>query len=345
MNSFLLLANSGGGSKRPPSIAHAPIAPPFDSNDSGGTVHTVLPPEQVIPDHFVDPVWMRADFNGVCIDMNRWGTPPFLKGANSTPINMLMTPMAVLYPRNFQDAILTEHAERGYDDFVIECDADEWNLGVNGFSGNPADVLAWAQYVKSWGFRVVLWRGNPTRGLDTMFQTLIQAGVISHYIHGEEVDRKVTAEQYEASLQQIDGYIKGALPISAHFTCDGDRHMAYPIGFPRDTFLLDWSKYDGRVHLCVQHDVNAPAGLQGASMYYARLRLMGQGDGAQGPGAPNSRVIAFETMASAQLEGHCTEEYGCLRDWELICGTRTDPRIPPVSGYGNGCRYPDGKVI
>lgn len=340
-NPFLLF---GGSSNRPPAKAHNAL-PPFDPNDSGGIVHTVLPPEQVIPAHFADPTFMRADFNGVCIDMNRWGTPPMLKGANSTPINMLMTPMAVLYPRKFQDAILTEHAERGYDDFIIECDGDEWNLAANGFDANPSSILQWAQYVRSWGFRVVLWRGNPTRGLDSMFETLIQAGVVQFYIHGEEVDRKVTAEQYEASIQQIDGYLGGKIPMAAHFTCDGDRHMAYPIGFPRDTFLLDWSKYDGRLHLMVQNDVTAPAGLQGASMYYARLRVMGQGDGAQGPGAPNSKVIAFETMASAQLMGQCTEEYGCLRDWELLCGTRLDPRIPPTGGFGNGCRYPDGTPI
>jgi hypothetical protein len=346
--SVLHLLDDTTTGKRPAAVPHAPL-PPFDPNDSGGIVHTTLPPEQVIPDHFTDPAWMRADFNGVTLNLDRWQVGgaqlPFLKGANSTPLAMLMTPMAILYPRYWQDAILTEHAERGYDDFILDC--EPWNAAANGWTDiQPADLLAWCQYVRSWGFRVVLWRGDPTRGIDAMLQTLMDAGAVQFYIHGEEVDRKVRSEQYAASLQQIDQYIGGRIPIGVHFTCDGDRHMGYPIGFPRDTFLNDWSPYNGRVHLCLQLDVNASAGLQGASMYYARQHVnAGLGDAARGSGAPNSRVIAFETMASAQLQGQCSEGYGNLRDFELLCGTRLDPRVRPVSGFGNGCRHPDGTLL
>jgi hypothetical protein len=58
-------------------------------------------------------------------------------------------------------------------------------------------------------------------------------------------------------------------------------------------------------------------------------------------------VIAFETMAFAQLYGKCDENYGNLRQWELLCGTR-DPAYPcarPVSGGGNGTRYPNGDPL
>lgn len=338
-------------SRRPAPIPHAPL-PPFDPDDPGGIVHTVLPPEQAIPPHFTDPTFMRADFNGVTVDLNRFGipTPPAgstlenLIGGNSTPPSMIMTPMLPLYSQQVIDAVLTEHAERGYDDLIVDC--EPWNAGVNGRNFGPTAILNAFRYFKSWGFRIVCWRDNPTSGLDVMFQTLIQAGVVDFYIHGEEVDSKTTAEGYEASLQQIDGYIGGRIPIGVHFTCDGDRQMGYPIGFPRDTFLNDWSPYDGRVHLMQQMDSTASAGLQGASMYYARLHVnCGVGDAARGPGAPNSRIIAFETMATAQLYGRCDEGYGNLRDWELLCGTRDRDCARPVSGFGNGCRYPDGSPI
>lgn len=348
----LLFYNSAGSAgTRPSATRHAPL-PPFDPNDGGGLVHTVLPPEQVIPPHFTDPTFLRADFNGVTLDLARWGIPTpaagrtleDVRGGNSTPAAMLMTPMLILYSRKVQDADLTEHAERGYDDFILDC--EPWGAAANGRSFSPSDILAWCRYVRSWGFRIVLWRGDPTRGIDAMLDTLLQAGVVQFYIHGEEVDSKMTSQAYETSLQVIDRYIGGRIPIGVHFTADGRRQMGYPIGFPRDTFLNDWSPYNGRVHLCEQLDVTAPAGLQGASMYYARLHVnCGIGDAARGPGAPQSRVIAFETMATAQLYGRCTEAYGCLRDWELLCGTRDRPCAWPVSGFGNGCRYPDGTPL
>lgn len=315
----------------------------------------MLPPEQVIPDHFTDPLFMRADFNGVTLDLNRWGSDlPFLVGANSTPLAMLMTPMAILYPRKWQDAILTEHAERGYDDFVFA--PGGWNMAANGFTPTPANILAWAQYVKSWGFRNVLWypdRPPADLAQDPFVTALLDAGVLDFYIHGKEVDSFMTSQDFEASLQKADAYIGGRIPIGVHFTGDADRSMGYPLDFPRETFLNDWSPYDGRVHLCQQligletdGSTLTLAGLQGAAMYYARLHVnCGIGDAAKGPGAPNSRVIAFETMATAQLYGKCDEARGCLRSWELLCGTRDNPTARPVNGSGNGLRRPDGSAV
>ncbi len=364
----------GATSRRPAMRPHAPTAPPFDPNDDGGQVHTTLPPEQVIPEHFADPAWLRADFTGVQIEgeysptasddiirnggvtmtTGRWaGTfVPFLEGANTTPPTMIMTPFLPIYPRNIQDIVLTEHAERGYDDFVIS--PEPWGADVNGYEITPAKTLAWVQYVMAWGFRPVIWRGDPHWGLDAMFRTLYDAGAISFYVHGKEVDQVMSGEEYEASLQTMDRFIAGRLPIGAHFSGNGDRGMGYPIGPPRYNFIHDWSLYDGRVHLCQQliglnndGETLTLAGLQGAAMYYARLHVnCGIGDAAKGPGAPNSRVIAFETMSTAQLYGKCSEDYGNLRSWQLICGTRSDPRCRPVSGSASGLREPlTGKPV
>lgn len=349
-STYLLLDGGATRSIRPAPVRHAAIAPPFDQSDQYGNVPQSLPPEQVIPPHFEDPVWMRADFGGVNLNADRWGgiqrfKDAYLMGANTSPYTMILTPMLVMYPRWLQDATLTEHAERGYDNMIIDC--EPWNCDRNGQSFTPSQMADWLRYVRSWGFRVVLWRGDPTRGIDPMFQTLMDGGLVSFYIHGEEVDSRLPASQYEASLQGIDRYVGGRIPIGVHFTADGSRHMGYPIGFPRDDYLRDWSPYDGRVHLCWQGDPTASAGLMGASIgHYARLHVnCGQGDAALGPGAPNSRVIAFELRATQQFYGSMTEEQGNLTTWEMLCAPRDSSKELPISGFGNGCRYPDGTPI
>ena len=322
------------GSSRPAPRPHAPL-PPWDASDAGGIVHTTPPPELVIPSG-PDPLFLRADFNGVTLDRQRWGgDPPYLVGANTTPRTMLMTPMAICYPRFWQDAILTEHAERGYTHFVIA--PDGWNLSANGYDGSLSTLVSWAAYVKSWGFYVVLWRSAPIVD-DPILFGLVAAGCCDWYVAGEEVDRKCTAEQYDAVLASV---ARAGVPVGAHFTSN------YPSGFPRDTFLTDWSPYNGRVHLMWQANQNDSAGTQGARLYYARQRVnLGLvGDGNYSNPAPDSRVYAFETMATAQLYGQCTEQVGCLRSLELLYTTRANDAIPAVNGFGNGCRNKDGSVI
>lgn len=369
---YLSLATGGGGSGlRPAPIPHGPITPfdPSPASPSGNLVHTTLPPEQVIPPHFSDPKWLRADFNGVTlpgaysgsiasggwtITSGRWQglVIPYLAGANSTPPTMIMTPMLHGYPADVQHAVFTEHAERAYDDFIW--DVEGWNLPPLSID----QALAWQATIQSWGFRSVLWRGNPpfSGPVDDLFNQLAGAG-LSAYVHGEEADSKTSAEIYEQGIQLLLGWLAKtrSLPVFAHFTAEpmppAGRGMGYPLGFPRDTFLLDWSKYDGLLHLALQLNVAGDAGLQGSGTWYARRRLMGVGDGAQGSGAPHSVVCNFETTAFAQLAGACTESYGCLRDWECLCGTRdgtTSPAgllIPPPAGFGNGNRYPNGDPL
>lgn len=286
---------------------------------------------------------MRADFNGVTLGNGdagctaRWGgLPPVLAGANTTPVSMLMSPMMILYPRKWQDAHLTESAERNMTHYVIS--ADGWNLTANGFTPTPANIVQWAQYLKSWGFYVVYWASTPVLN-DPFLQALVNARAIDWSIPGEEVDSKVTSEQYDAILQNTLSITGGGIPVGAHFTAN------YPSGFPRDTFLTDWSPYNGKVHLCWQADQNDSAGTQGARLYYARQRVnLGLiGDGSYSNPAPDCRVYAFETMATAQLFGQCTEAYGNLRGIELLYTTRLTDQIRAMSGSGNGGnRLPGG---
>lgn len=280
---------------------------------------------------------MRADFNGVTLDLKRWREdPPFLVGANSTPLAMLMTPMLALYPRKWQDACLTEHAERNYSHFIW--DPSPWNAAENGRSFSVAEAKSWARYLKSWGFYSVVWSGNPSAS-DPMWAALADAGLIDFAIVGEEVDSKFTSEQYAALLDSLLAGPLHGIPAAAHFTSN------YPDGFPRDTFLTNWADYNGRLHLCWQADQTQSAGTQGALLYYARRRVALGEVGGDGRPAPDSLVFAFETMASAQLYGQCTEEGGCLRSLELLYCPANRPDIRALGGSGNGLRYPDGRWV
>lgn len=285
---------------------------------------------------------------------------PFLAGANSTPPTMIMTPMLILYPRDVQDVCLTLHAWRAYREMIF--DPEPWNLEENGQNFTDEQIVAWFQYAQSWGFRVVGWRGDYHLGVDARMKKLFDAGAVGYWIPGEEVDSQGTSEQFEAALQDVDRYIGGRVPIGVHFTTgafdpeNGGRGMGYPIGFPRETYLNNWGPYNKRVHLMLQlTGLNAniprdgaltPAGLQGASMYYARKQVNFGGTDAGGQGgAPDSRVVMFELMPSAQLQGWCTEAEGVKRAWQVFCGTRDDARALPVAGSGCGLWYPDGTPI
>ncbi len=316
------------GRQRPAPTIHNQL-PPFDSNDSGGIVHTTAPPELILP----SGLDMRADFNGVTLDTSRWGGDiPFLLGANSTPINMLMSPMLILYPRKWQDAYLTESAERNYTNIIIV--SEGWNLSANNFNPTPANITSWAKYIKSWGFKIILWSDDPLT-----LKSLIDNHAVDWVIPGTEVDRYMTAEQFELILDNTLDIVSNGIPVGAHFSSN------YPSGFPRDTFLTNWNKYDGRVHLCWQTDPNDSAGTMGARLYYARQRVALGTIGGNGQLALNSKVYAFETLATKQLYGQATEEVGCLRTLELLYTTREDDRIPALAGFGNGCRYLDGSWI
>jgi hypothetical protein len=347
----------GGGGSRPAPIQLAAL-PAFDPNDpAGGDVPTGPPPELLAA--LSDPLFMRADFGGVCLGggsvghvpnsqindainaacIARWGSlPPMLNGANSTPIPMLLTPMVNLYPRMWQDADLTEHCEHGLTDYVISY----WNDQANGVTTTPAMLAEWAVYVKSWGLRVVFWNGPLTLN-DPFLAALADAHAIDWYMPAEEVDGQpgMTSAQLEAVLDNALAGAANGIPVGVHFSTGG--RGGYPLGFPLDTYLTDWSKYDGKVHLMLQLDANRTAGMEDAVVgVYTRPRVhLGQ-LGGNGQLALNSRVVIFEYGGTPELYGEWTEAYANLRVLETLYDIRTDSRIPALSGFGNGCRWPSG---
>ena len=315
-----------GGTTRPSPVKQEALGP-FDSSDEYGDVATSL------PNGFdSNRLFYKADFNGVNLDSNRWGIPPYIDGANTTPQTMLMTTMLGLYPRKWQDACLTEHAERNYPDFIIS--DIPWNANLNKPDWSIKDTSDWIDYIKSWGFNIIFWTENPSVG-DPYLRAL--ADKIKFHIIGTQVDEFCTAEQYEVILDDNLAMTPG-LPSGAHFTPN------YPVGFPRDTFITNWDKYNGRLHLCMQVDSADSAGKQGAMLYYARLRVKLGQIGGNGNPAPDSEVTLHECMATNQLYGQCTEGYGNLRTFEGLCHPQGITNNQ-VMGFGNGGRMPSGVSI
>lgn len=333
--------------------------PAWDQSDEFGIVHTTPPPELVIPAKY-DPLFFRGDFSGVTLQgtytpagggwvmtSGPWNGLyiPFLVGANSTPPTMIMTPMLPLYwalgYRKLVDACLTEHAWRNYSH--LTWDQHPWNLEENGMAFSIKQAIQWANIVKSWGFYNVMWSGEPFDASNPMWNQLANAKAMDLAIVGEEVDSKVTSEEYDAILRSLilGGPLDG-IPTCAHFTAGAKG--GYPLGFPRDTFITNWADFDGKLHLAHQANQNFSAGEQGADLVYTRRRVNLGGEGGDGRPAPNSRVILFEIEASNELPGKVNEEYGCLRSLEsLYCPA--DPGMRMFAGCGDGLRYPDGSAV
>lgn len=321
-------------------------------------MHTTPPPELIVPTKY-DVLFPRGDFNGVTLDgaysptdtasiianggctiiSGRWNGLfiPLINGANTTPPTMIMTPMLSVYwmmgCTKLVDAVLTCHAERNYSDMITSGTTPWENATIS-----IQNAIAFGKLVKSWGFYNVIWQGDPTYTAD--WGPLVDADLCNRAIIGEEVDRKVTSEQYDAILRSLRSGPLNGIPSCAHFTSN------YPVGFPRDTFLTNWADFNGWLHLAWQADQNQTAGTQGAMLYYARQRVNLGTVGGDGRPAPGSFVILHELMASKQLIGQCTEEYGCLRSLENLYCPADNPAIAMVHGGGNGMgRYPDGMVM
>lgn len=381
-----------------------PLGPPDPTDPDGNLVHWTLPPEQVIPPAFgpdEDPLFFRANFGALAIPGNyKWdgdgqdGLPsggftfidgpyqglhvPFVGGANSTPANVFMCGMTPQYPAEVQTVLITEYIKQGNRHFLTSADPYSWQMRENNFPCTTDTLLNFYGLLRDWGLRVVGWRGDP-REDSISLDDLVASGLMDFFINGKEVDSIMTGDEYEVSLETAVRRCKG-IPVGAHFTAGDDtptgRRGCYPIGDRRDTYVNDWSKYNGLVHLMAQFYPYDTMGHMGAMAYYARrhvnLGANGGGDAARGPGAPDSRVIAFEQGQTAVLYGICGNvvvngqtlrsyrewlplynndlaqamaAYERARAWSLLCETRNDPRVKPISGYGDGGGKPNGDPI
>ncbi len=367
--SYLLLG--GTGSRRPPAVQQPAIAPPFDPNDPGGLVHTVLPPEQTIPTA-PSRTWMNGDAWGVELPED----PPWVPGCNTTPLRMIMSYLLPWYSlpqyggTKQVDKNLTAHCKRGYWTHLLsKGNSDEAGLSLSQF----LDLIA---YVQSWGFFTPIWPfslGNPRNAnwaetapfIEPFLHALVDRGLAekSSIVLGGELNNwnRPGPDGLDDIIAHTAAICRPAdLDLWLHF---GRNYPGWPIGgfqyAPRPDLHDEveawwaWLHSLGVKGICVQLDQDDTAGAQGGRMWGIRYRLA--------HASPELRCVAFETCATNQMYygdhmkpigmpggGHVYDErYGKLRSWQLVCGTRgweaTD--APAVSGSNNGLSYPDGTPI
>lgn len=343
------------------SFAHLTLLP-FDASDpgGGGIVHTTLPPEQVIPPP-PNRRWWRGDFGGVTLDILPQnvvaqvpiinGLTPQQIGANTTPLNMMISFLLPWYTPVGQQIIVNAHRIRGYTHFHL--DRHTWEAA--GYT--VTTILPLFQSLINQGFYVSWWALSSLDGhisnwaaaqpfIQPMVNALAAAGIANKciLIIGEELNSYT-----DPTPTGLDDIIRNTCALTnpldmdtyLHFTSNVDSWSSAPF-----TQTSWWAQWPGLLQgLCWQSNANDTAGTMGGHLYDARTYL--------GNADPNRlRVVAFETRAFAELfvpptvPVHYTEQMTCRTDWELICTTRRpqDP-FPPVAGAGNGIRYPDGSNI
>ena len=317
--------------KFPPDVKNAPL-PPFDPSDAGGDVHTTLPPDALtlwVPPHVQRDVW-RMDFAGVTTPE----TPPFIAGANSSPPNMWLTFFLHRYAGMVTDGghdcidyFLDFYVnQRGYTHILLSPPDDPSQLVAQvAFFQRVARVVPFIAYWDS-GNQSPVWDGS----IAPFLQALIDAGLASQliFIYGKEIDSFLQPPNADANLEQLCALCNPhGIQIYTHFNAN----------YRLEYNLITWANFIGRVAgVCWQGNVDDSAGKQGAMLWYVRRYL--------GPISPTFKVVAFELTATNELYGKCDELHGCLRGYEMVCCT-SDGSAPPVAGFGNAARYPDGSIL
>lgn len=354
LTELLLLTQTGAAGRRPAPCQQAALYPPHDPSpdELGNLVHEVLGQDQPMPRlAYAEPFFPVAQFGGIQIPGNysfdgrtavildgRWQglQIPFLVGANSTPPTMLMSCMLPLYSEAVQAAYFYESCLRGHN-CIVTADTP-WNAEENGFTWSGKDLVAYLRKTDSWGLKTFLWRGGDPRRFgpfpDLMIAAALDSGLVHTLIWGKEVDiQGMSGPDYEASIQEVLGVLKGKVRAAAHFSCDnyvsggskGEQGRSYPLGAPRDDFLRAWCLYEGMgLDLALQLACEAPSGVQGAYFGYAHQHVhLGLGDAVpaeyKGKGAPSARIYAFEFAATSLLFQKMTETDARRRGYQLAC--------------------------
>ena len=291
------------------SIPFSPL-PPFDVSDSGGIVHTVLPPEQVIPTQ-PDVNFWYGDFAGVTLTEK----PPFVPGANTTPPEMVMSFLLHEYDFVWQDKILQAHMNRGYTHFHL---------------GGESSIDLF-HHVQSLGFFTSYW------ATDTNKLKLLNDKTIM--IIGGEINTKMSPEALQVFINEVSNIAHSVgAKVGIHFTSN------IPSWQPNSMSSYQWwASLEGKIDfLCWQGDQNNSAGTMGAHLWDARFRV------ANHARVVAFELIASNQLYNKPLaDGRSpTEDMGKLRGWEMLCSTRTSgSNIRAVSGVGNGAAYPDGSSL
>ena len=327
---------------------------PYDPDDPGGIVHTVLPPEAL-------PLWnpqvrnidvWRGDFGGVTTPL----TPPLVPGCNTTPPNMWMSFLLPLYAgltmpdgSDCIDYYMSQYVARGYTHLLLS------RPDLVGSSMDIPTFVALCQHLKNtYGVYIAYWASGSSDPRDQTWDTIQGLFVpwINALMTGNAVDIVIVGEELNSwnipGPSGLDTIINGVcgltnpanIPTYLHFTSNVP---AWPAS---GSFSDWWAQFLGTTAgygklrgLCWQGNQNDPAGTMGAHLWDSR-RIIGAAGGYA------FIIPAFELLQTNQLYGRASETDGRRRGYEMCCCTRDGlANIPPVAGSMDGLSYGDGKIM
>jgi hypothetical protein len=337
-----LLLLGGVGSGRVAPVMQPPFTP-FDASDPnfGSTWATPNPAAYaLLQAEAAHPGTLYlGDMGGVTLPV----APPMqyiqAAGGNTTPATMQPSFLLPYFPQPWLDGMLTAHAERGYNSFLL----DRFDFTRAGLS--VAQSVSLVQYVQSWGFSVALWGLTTSDGtnfsgwaqaqsvLGPILNALIAAGPSTSsrvkLIVAQEADRYLTQDALLDIAASVGPQAIGAgMACGLHLTDD-----KYYIGDSPATALWDGLSAAGVKTLYYQANQTDSAGKQAALLYYART-FLAETD-------PTLQIVVLENKISLQFTGQANEQDGQRAEWELFCA----PGVCQPVGLGNGAILPSGAPL
>jgi hypothetical protein len=332
------------GPPPPHPIPRGPL-PPFDPNSRDPETGAPLPVTTTLNGSipaFTDPDYLRANLWAVTLD----GVPSIPGGASGAAQNRLLTYLLDRYPPAWQDRWLRTYAERGYRHFWLSIpdSRDGTHLSLPQYLDLTKRVLAVGllpcHFLRSKDYDGT----NPAPSLvEPWVDALLTIGGIAWAASAWEASLFNSPEHFHALLTH-DALRWPSIRWSVHLQ---DGYADYGPNGPAHgpIFWRDWCLPLGVRTLLYQMNPHWSAGMMQARGNDVSVRLIQGGLW----GLPATvRWIPFETIATDQftngLDGDgriADEDHGDLKGYETLC---TPGPLPP-SGFGNGCRYPDGRVL
>jgi hypothetical protein len=323
----------------PPAVARGPL-PPFDrattDPDTGAPlpVHTRL--TQSIPASGTRR-WWRGNAWGVTVP----GLPAVPGGATGPAQNRVLTWFLDRWTPEWQDRILRAHAERGYDRFVLS-----WPDSRDGAGQSLDQYVETTRRVAAAGLLPVhmllskVFDGvnpDPSR-LDPVIDALLAEDLIPLTSVGWELNLFNSPEHLQRVIDHVDQRLadRSRNLLYVHFaphyaSWQPDR----PGGNGGEFWRPNIGKLTGLLYQC---NPSWSVGMMQARINDVLVRLNAGGLW----GLPvDFDVVVWETIATLQFENQADEDRGDLVGYETLCAQGP----LPVMGFGNGARYPDGRVI
>lgn len=282
----------------------------------------------------IDPTPRLDYWRGDAWSVTLPGAPIIPRGSSRHPERMLSY-LLHAYPADWQDRYLDAYVNgRQYSHLALSWpDARGMGVSVVDYVALSVRVKARVPYLahfltsKDWD------PANATAatrmaGVGDVLTRLLAAGAIDIPIVGWELDAFNDPQMLSDFIDQV--FLLTGLRLAVHFTA---LKTAWQInGTTRASFYLN---HRGQIGwLLYQANQNHPAAVMQAHFNDAMVP-------ASGLTAMGVNLVAFELLASLQFDGDVDEDAGNLRSYELLC----TPGPMAISGFGGGCRYPDGRAI